>query len=280
MKPGSRSSRAGSSRRPGRHPGAPALPVWVKRGDVHNTQEGDVVFAETEGAVEDALGRFHARGIPRAVLQPHVAGDLIKFYGVGPGGGPDGGPPWFRWFYHKDQTLAGHPLDPRQLAHLARRAAARARARDLRRRRHRHRRMAAWSSSTSTRGRASPSTATRPRRPSPPTWPCASTGGARTERREVGPRSQEIVAREQRHLAPGSRASRSTRGWPWRAARARRSSTRTATSTSTSSRASRSAASGTAIPTTSTRSSARSSTSPSAASPPRRARASSTCSPP
>ena len=108
---------------PGRHPGTPALPVWVKRGDVHNTQEGDVVFAETEGAVEDALGRFHARGIARAVLQPHVAGDLIKFYGVGPGGGPDGGPPWFRWFYHKDQTLGGHPLDPRQLSHLARRAA-------------------------------------------------------------------------------------------------------------------------------------------------------------
>jgi hypothetical protein len=108
---------------PGRHPGAPPLPVWVKRGDVHNTQEGDVVFAETETAVEDALGRFHARGIARAVLQPHVAGDLIKFYGIGPGGGPDGGPPWFRWFYHKDQTLGGHPLDPRQLGHLARRAA-------------------------------------------------------------------------------------------------------------------------------------------------------------
>lgn len=108
---------------PGRHPGAPALPVWVKRGDVHNTQAGDVVFAETEGSVEDALGRFHGRGIARAVLQPHVAGDLIKFYGIGPGGGPDGGPPWFRWFYHKDQALAGHPLDPRQLARLARRAA-------------------------------------------------------------------------------------------------------------------------------------------------------------
>jgi len=108
---------------PGRHPGAPALPVWVKRGDVHNTQEGDVVFAETETAVEDALSRFHARGIARGVLQPHVAGDLIKFYGIGPGGGPDGGPPWFRWFYHKDQTLAGHSFDPRQLRHLARRAA-------------------------------------------------------------------------------------------------------------------------------------------------------------
>ena len=107
----------------GRHAGVPPLPVWVKRGDVHNTQEGDVVFAETEAAVEAALHRLHTRGIPRAALQPHVAGDLIKFYGIGPGGGAEGGPPWFRWFYHRDQAVAGHPFDPGQLARLARRAA-------------------------------------------------------------------------------------------------------------------------------------------------------------
>src|SRR5262249_6540275 len=107
----------------GRYSGVPSLPVWVKRGDVHNTQEGDVVFAETEAAVEVALGRLHARGIGRAVLQPHVAGDLVKFYGIGPGGGADGEPPWFRWFYHRDQVVAGHPLDAGQLARLARRAA-------------------------------------------------------------------------------------------------------------------------------------------------------------
>jgi len=83
-------------------PAAPgALPVWVKRADVHNTQDGDVVFAPTEA----------------------VAGDLIKFYGIGAGGGPHREPPWFRWFYHKDQQLVGHPLDPRQLARLVRRAA-------------------------------------------------------------------------------------------------------------------------------------------------------------
>jgi glutathione synthase/RimK-type ligase-like ATP-grasp enzyme len=58
------------------------------------------------------------------VLQPHIEGDLIKFYGIGPGGGPDGEPPWFRWFYHKGQRVAGHPFDPRRLARLVRRAAA------------------------------------------------------------------------------------------------------------------------------------------------------------
>ena len=108
---------------PGRHRGAPPLPVWVKRADVHYTQDGDVVFAETENQVEDALGALHARRIARAVLQPHVTGDLIKFYGIGPGGGPHREPPWFRWFYHKDQTVAGHPFEPRQLGRLVRRAA-------------------------------------------------------------------------------------------------------------------------------------------------------------
>jgi hypothetical protein len=102
---------------------AARLPVWVKRADVHNTQDGDVVFAETPDAVAAALAGLAARGIEGAVLQPHVPGDLIKFYGVGPGGGPDGGPPWFRWFYHKDQRLAGHAFDPARLARLVRDAA-------------------------------------------------------------------------------------------------------------------------------------------------------------
>jgi hypothetical protein len=105
-------------------PDAAAYPVWVKRGDVHNTQAGDVVLAATAAAIHDALRGLAARGIPRAVLQPHVEGDLIKFYGIGAGGGHHREPPWFRWFYHKDQRLAGNPLDARQLARLVRRAAS------------------------------------------------------------------------------------------------------------------------------------------------------------
>jgi hypothetical protein len=103
---------------------AGALPLWVKRADVHNTQEGDVTFAPTAAAVADALRGLAERGITRAVLQPHVEGDLIKFYGIGAGGGPHREPPWFRWFYHKDQKVAGHPMDPRKLARLVRRAAS------------------------------------------------------------------------------------------------------------------------------------------------------------
>ncbi len=99
-------------------------PVWVKRADVHNTQEGDVVFARDREALVTALGALGARGIERAVLQPHVEGDLIKFYGVGGGGGRGGAPAWFRWFYHKEQRVAGHPFEPAGLARLVRAAAA------------------------------------------------------------------------------------------------------------------------------------------------------------
>ena len=104
--------------------GAGPSPVWVKRADVHNTQDGDVVFAPTPEAVVAALQGLAERSIPRAVIQPHVEGDLVKFYGIGAGGGPHGEPPWFRWFYHKEQKLAGHPFDHRRLARLVRGAAA------------------------------------------------------------------------------------------------------------------------------------------------------------
>jgi len=102
---------------------AGSFPVWVKRGDVHNTQDGDVVFADAEARVREALEGLAQRGIPRAILQPHVAGDLVKFYGIGVNGGADGAPPWFRWFYHKDQHVSGHRFDERALARIVRRAA-------------------------------------------------------------------------------------------------------------------------------------------------------------
>ncbi len=98
-------------------------PVWVKRSDVHNTQEGDVVFAATARAAQEALHNLAARGIPGAVIQEHVAGDLIKFYGVGDRSRLPGRQPWFQWFYHRDQDLARYPFDQTRLALLVERAA-------------------------------------------------------------------------------------------------------------------------------------------------------------
>jgi hypothetical protein len=84
---------------------------------------GDVVYAADAKAAAHALAGMAARGMSRAVVQPHVDGDLIKFYGIGPGDG-HGEPPWFRWFYHKDQALREFAFDRRALARLVRRAAA------------------------------------------------------------------------------------------------------------------------------------------------------------
>jgi hypothetical protein len=113
-------SRLVDTRRP-----APSIdrPVWVKRADVHNTQDGDVVRVEGAAAMAAALDALAARGIERAVLQPHVAGDLVKFYGVGVAE-PGGAPPWFHWFHHADQRLAGHPVDAQRLARLVAQAAS------------------------------------------------------------------------------------------------------------------------------------------------------------
>jgi hypothetical protein len=97
---------------------------WVKRGDVHNTQEGDVVFAADREKAARALEGMAARGIVRAVLQEHVAGDLIKFYGVQSAKAAGSAKTdWFQWFYHRDQKVAGHPVDPDLLSDTASRAA-------------------------------------------------------------------------------------------------------------------------------------------------------------
>jgi hypothetical protein len=102
---------------------------WIKRGDVHATGPGDVVFAPDPTTAVRALKEMSGRGIPRALLQAHVPGDLIKFYGVGDvghrpaGNGQDGGG-WFEWFYHRDQRLERHPFNPGDLTAAASRAAA------------------------------------------------------------------------------------------------------------------------------------------------------------
>ncbi len=101
-----------------------AGPVWVKRADVHNTQDGDVIFAPARTDTGQALARMAGRGIRQAVIQEHVPGDLIKFYGIGDPGLARGQTPWFRWFYHKDQKLAGHRFDQDTLTSLVQRAAA------------------------------------------------------------------------------------------------------------------------------------------------------------
>ncbi|MBI3011999.1 MAG: hypothetical protein HYY63_00045, partial [Elusimicrobia bacterium] len=89
-----------------------SLPCWIKRGDVHNTQKGDVSLARSAEEIEKCLISFDQRGIQKAVLQKNIRGDLVKFYGIGCGPERE----WFRWFYHKNQDLKKFPFSEMALA--------------------------------------------------------------------------------------------------------------------------------------------------------------------
>ena len=89
--------------------------VWLKRGDVHASVSADVQWVDSADGLRAGLQDFAARGVTRAAIQHHRAGDEIKFYGVAGGG-------FFHWFYPGDTR--GCPLDVDALQTLAERAAA------------------------------------------------------------------------------------------------------------------------------------------------------------
>jgi glutathione synthase/RimK-type ligase-like ATP-grasp enzyme len=58
---------------------------WIKRGDVHATQPEDVVRVESRDGLLKALRHFRDQGVSDVLVQEHVQGQTIKFYGVGKG---------------------------------------------------------------------------------------------------------------------------------------------------------------------------------------------------
>jgi glutathione synthase/RimK-type ligase-like ATP-grasp enzyme len=55
---------------------------WLKRGDVHAVQAGDVVRVGSAEELAGALCHFKERKIREILVQEHVEGDVIKFYGA------------------------------------------------------------------------------------------------------------------------------------------------------------------------------------------------------
>ncbi len=96
---------------------------WIKRGDVHNTQKGDVTLCSSLSEIETRFKSFRERGISQAVLQENAPGDLIKFYGVSAAKNQHYQDFWYKWFYHKEQQLKNHPFSEKDLAALISRAA-------------------------------------------------------------------------------------------------------------------------------------------------------------
>ena len=101
----------------------PADCMWVKRYDFHATQPDDVMYIASETGWRQALREFAERGIPFVIAQEHIAGDLVKFYGVRNGAGPMDAN-WFQWFYHRDKGMLGHSFASARLHEAALDAAA------------------------------------------------------------------------------------------------------------------------------------------------------------
>ncbi|HAH07983.1 MAG TPA: hypothetical protein DCM05_15905 [Elusimicrobia bacterium] len=85
---------------------------WLKRGDVHNTCDHDVVFAAHWAHAGRVVEDFAQREITHFVVQPHIEGDILKFYGVGPGR-------WFTWFHHDPTRARRTPFVMEELASMA-----------------------------------------------------------------------------------------------------------------------------------------------------------------
>ncbi len=68
------------------------FPCWAKRGDFHAIHREDVSYIRNREELTGILPEYALRGIKRVVINEHLEGDLIKFYGVN-------GTSFFHWFY-------------------------------------------------------------------------------------------------------------------------------------------------------------------------------------
>ncbi|MBQ9465769.1 MAG: hypothetical protein IJU62_02195 [Muribaculaceae bacterium] len=69
---------------------------WIKRGDFHAMHKEDVSYCRHAEEAQEVLQEYFYRGINRAVINVHLVGDLVKFYGIR-------GSEFFYWFYPFDE---------------------------------------------------------------------------------------------------------------------------------------------------------------------------------
>ncbi len=77
---------------------------WIKRGDSHAIHREDVTYARNIPEVKSILQEFALRDIPNAVINEHLVGDLVKFYGVAD-------TDFFYWFYPFDLSHSKFGLE-------------------------------------------------------------------------------------------------------------------------------------------------------------------------
>lgn len=104
-------------------------PCWLKRGDSHAMVKEDVSYVETAHDALSVLKSFRLRNIQSTVINEHLTGDLVKFYGVRETG-------FFYWYYSSPNCHSkfglemingeakGIPFDVADLQHYAEEASS------------------------------------------------------------------------------------------------------------------------------------------------------------
>ena len=77
---------------------------WIKRGDFHAMHKEDVSYVRHAEEAQEVLQEYFYRGIKRAVINRHLVGDLIKFYGIR-------NSPFFYWFDPFDEGHSKYGLE-------------------------------------------------------------------------------------------------------------------------------------------------------------------------
>lgn len=72
---------------------------WLKRGDQSAQSVDDIVYCKTQNDLSKAIKNFESRAITDYVVQSHIEGDLLKFYGVY-------GTDFFRYYYPTDDGIS------------------------------------------------------------------------------------------------------------------------------------------------------------------------------
>lgn len=80
------------------------IPCWIKRGDFHAIHREDVSYVRHPEEGQNILSEYALRGIRKAVINEHLQGDLIKFYGVA-------NTDFFYWFYPFDMQHSKFGLE-------------------------------------------------------------------------------------------------------------------------------------------------------------------------
>ncbi len=70
---------------------------WIKRGDSHTMHKEDVTKVRHPEEAQEILQEYFLRGIKRAVINRHIDGELIKFYGIA-------GTQFFYWLSASDSS--------------------------------------------------------------------------------------------------------------------------------------------------------------------------------